>query len=65
MASVDSGSAVILLICVLNIASFMLLADACERTGTFSYLELGANAFGGPRCGVPRRASSPPLAPWK
>ena len=46
MASVLSGTAVTVLICLLNLASFLLLADACERTGTFSYLELGRNAFG-------------------
>ena len=36
MASVLSGTAVTVLICLLNLASFLLLADACERTGTFS-----------------------------
>lgn len=46
MATVLSGSLVTVWICVLNMISFVLLADSCERTGTFSYLELGRGAFG-------------------
>lgn len=49
-ASVLSGSVLTCLICALNLWSFLLLADACELTGTFSYLELGSRAFG-PRFG--------------
>ena len=45
-ATVVTGCAVFILIACLNIVSFMLLADSCERTGTFSYLEMGERAFG-------------------
>ena len=45
-ATIVSGSVLTVWICALNVASFLLLADACERTGTFSYLELGERAFG-------------------
>ena len=45
-ATVVTGCVVFILIATLNIVSFMLLADSCERTGTFSYLEMGERAFG-------------------
>ena len=32
--------------CGVNIVSFMLLAECCELTGKFSYLEIGRVAFG-------------------
>ena len=46
VSTVLGGSILTLWIGALNLLSFLLLADACERTRTFSYLELGSRALG-------------------
>ena len=41
-----TGSAVFVFMALLNIRSFMLLAESCEMVGKYSYLEIGKHAFG-------------------
>mmetsp|Transcript_46947 Transcript_46947/g.60325 ORF Transcript_46947/g.60325 Transcript_46947/m.60325 type:complete len:625 (-) Transcript_46947:251-2125(-) len=45
-STVMTGSLLITFMCLMNIASFMLLADSCDLSHKFSYLELGRTAFG-------------------
>ena len=45
-ATVGTGCFIFVFMCSLNIMSFMLLAESCELTGKYSYLELGQVAFG-------------------
>ena len=45
-STVLSGSLVFVAICVLNVYSFVLLAQCCTYTGCFSYLDIGKVALG-------------------
>ena len=50
-STVLSGALVFVIICVLNVYSFVLLAQCCALTGCYSYLDIGKAALG-PRFGV-------------
>jgi len=41
-----TGVLLMLFMCFLNAASFIILARCCELAGSFSYLEMGRKAFG-------------------
>jgi amino acid permease len=45
-STVVTGSTLVTFMCFMNITSFMLLADSCDLTKKYSYLELGRTAFG-------------------
>ena len=48
-STIVSGLVVFVLICLLNVYSFVLLARCCTLTGCYSYLDIGRLALG-PRC---------------
>lgn len=41
-----TGVVLMLFMCFLNAASFLILAECCELAGSYSYLEMGRKAFG-------------------
>ena len=49
-STVYAGCAVFVIVCLLNVVSFVLLAQCCTMSGCYSYLEIGRQAIG-PRFG--------------
>jgi len=45
-ATLFTGCAAFVMVANLNLLSFQLLANSCELSGTFSYLQMGQRAFG-------------------
>lgn len=56
-STVLTGSAAFCVICVLNLTSFMLLAECCDMSGCYSYLQIGQLALG-PAFGVAAQLST-------
>ena len=56
-STIVSGLVVFVLICLLNVYSFVLLARCCTLTGCYSYLDIGRLALG-PRFGILAQATA-------